>query len=133
MENLFINVGLSLLTGIISGIIAGLYTAIVGVRYAAFQDNKKQILNVLRSIHYDDGYISGHESRELNKIWLVRSDFLTMKQFEAGKLVQFQYDRLVADISGKSDRNIIGEQIILDFQEAIKELQPNKIALLKFW
>ena len=89
---------LSLVTGVISGIISGLYTAIIGAKYTAFQENKREILKVLRSIHYDEKYMQGHEDIELNRIWLASSDLLTMKQIEAGKIIRVHYGKLVKDI-----------------------------------
>lgn len=124
---------LSLVTGVISGIISGLYTAIIGAKYTAFQENKREILKVLRSIHYDEKYLKGHEDSELNRIFLASSDLLTMKQIGAGKVIRFHYAKLMNDIDGKSDKNILSEEILLDFQKAVNELKVNKLELLRFW
>ncbi len=124
---------LGLITGLISGVVAGLYTAVIGVKYAAFEENKREILKVLRSIHWDEKYLQGHEEQELNRIWLASRDFLTMKQKEAGKLVTTHYGILMKDIQGKSDKNVLSLEIIMNFQVATKELKMNKLELLKFW
>ncbi len=88
---------------------------------------------MLRSIHYDEKYLKGHEDSELNRIFLASSDLLTMKQIDAGKVIRFHYGKLVNDIDGKSDKNILSEGILLDFQKAVNELKVNKLELLKFW
>ncbi|MBI1451518.1 MULTISPECIES: hypothetical protein [Acinetobacter] len=123
----------SLVTGVVSGIISGLYTAIIGAKYTAFQESKREILKVLRSIHWDEKYIQGHEEKELNRIWLVTRDLLTMKQKEAARLVINQYDILLKDIQEKSDKNIRSLQIISDFQDMVGKLKMNKFELFKFW
>jgi hypothetical protein len=123
----------SLVTGVVSGIISVLYTAIIGAKYTAFQESKREILKVLRSIHWDEKYIQGHEEKELNRIWLVTRDLLTMKQKEAARLVINQYDILLKDIQKKSDKNIRSLQIISDFQDMVGKLKMNKFELFKFW
>ena len=129
MENLLVN----LMVGIISGVIAGLYTAVVAAKYTAFQECKREVLSVLRSIHWDEKYIQGHEEKELNRIWLATRDLLTMKQKESALLIVNHYDILTKDIYGKSDKNLLSLQIISDFQEEVRELKMNKLELLKFW
>lgn len=133
MIDISINILLSLITGLISGVVAGLYTAVIGGKYAAFEENKREILKVLRSIHWDEKYIQGHEEKELNRIWLVSRDLLTMKQKEAGKLVTTHYGILLKDIKGQSDKDVLSLEIIINFQEAVRELKMNKLELLKFW
>ena len=127
------NIILSVLTGIVAGVVSGLYTAIIGAKFASFEESRREILKVLRSIHYDEKYIQGHEESELNRIWLASSEFLSMKQIEAGKLIRYHYGILLNDIDGKRAENTISEQILSDFQKEVSELKLNKIELLKIW
>lgn len=133
MTDILVNILLGLITGLISGVVAGLYTAVIGAKYASFQENKREILKVLRSIHWDEKYIQGHEEKDLNRIWLASRDLLTMNQKAAGKLVTTHYGILIRDIQGNSDKNILSLEVISNFHEAVRGLRINKFELLKFW
>ena len=131
MPAYFLKHHLSLVTGVIGGVISGLYTGVVSAKYSAFEESRREILKVLRSIHYDDGkYIQGHEEDQLNRIWLASSEFLTMGQKAAGLLTRNHYGKLVANISGNTKENILSEQILMDFQIEVREMNINKLGLL---
>mgnify|MGYP003591592364 CR=1 FL=1 len=126
----YMDIVLSILVGIISGIISGIYTGIICSRYAIIEEIKRECLRVLRSIeYYDETYIRGMTSQDIQPIFLASSELLSMGQKDAGITIRNIFMQLSDEIHQKK----LTPNLVDSFQLQIKLLKINKIRLLKLW